>query len=138
MLNPSAQSRVWGWMLVWIVMAGMAGADGLSGDITRVHDPVIIKHDDQYYMFSTGRGIPMRRSPDLVSWDYIGRVFDTPPGWVTDAVPDFNRRWRHIWAPDIAKIDGRYYLYYSISTFGKQRSAIGLAVNTTLDRVAGL
>ncbi|WP_243663213.1 family 43 glycosylhydrolase, partial [Rhodothermus marinus] len=37
------------------------------------------------------------------------------------------------WAPDIAFFNGRYHLYYSLSTFGSQRSAIGLATNGTLD-----
>ena len=38
-----------------------------------------------------------------------------------------------IWAPDIAFVDGEYRLYYSISTFGSNRSAIGLATSKTLD-----
>jgi hypothetical protein len=30
-------------------------------------------------------------------------------------------------APDITNIDGTYFLYYAVSTFGTQNSAIGLA-----------
>lgn len=30
-------------------------------------------------------------------------------------------------------MNGKYYLYYSVSAFGKNTSAIGLAVNATLD-----
>ena len=36
-------------------------------------------------------------------------------------------------APDISLHGGTYYLYYAISTFGSNRSCIGLATNTTLD-----
>jgi arabinan endo-1,5-alpha-L-arabinosidase len=39
----------------------------------------------------------------------------------------------HVWAPDISQHDGRYYLYYSISAFGKNTSCIGVATNVTLD-----
>src|SRR5690606_32495955 len=40
----------------------------LEGAILDVHDPVIIKQDDSYYLFSTGVGIPVRRSTDLETW----------------------------------------------------------------------
>ena len=37
------------------------------------------------------------------------------------------------WAPDVAFFNDRYHLYYSVSSFGSQKSAIGLATNPTLD-----
>ena len=40
---------------------------------------------------------------------------------------------RGIWAPDISYFNGKYHLYYSASTFGSNRSSIGLATNQTLD-----
>ncbi len=39
----------------------------------------------------------------------------------------------HIWAPDISYDNGLYYLYYSVSAFGKNTSCIGVATNKTLD-----
>lgn len=36
-------------------------------------------------------------------------------------------------APDVMKVDNSYYLYYSVSTFGSQTSAIGLARSPTMD-----
>jgi len=38
-------------------------------------DPTIIKShtDGLYYIFSTGRGLPIRRSKDLVTWEGVGR-----------------------------------------------------------------
>lgn len=102
----------------------------LTGDIINVHDPSIIKHGDFFYIFSTGRGIPIRRSNDLKHWKTIGRVFDTPPAWTSEKVPGFKG---HIWAPDIHFVNGKYYLYYSISTFGHNGSCIGLATNRSLD-----
>lgn len=106
----------------------------LSGDITGVHDPVIIRERDTYYVFSTnadkpGAAIKVRSSPDLVNWTFRGHVFDTLPAWTTTTIPGA----RSFWAPDIAFVNGRFHLYYSVSTFGSNRSAIGLATNATLD-----
>jgi len=36
-------------------------------------------------------------------------------------------------APDVTELNGTYYLYYSVSTFGSQTSAIGVAVSASLD-----
>ncbi|MBN1782607.1 family 43 glycosylhydrolase [bacterium] len=99
-----------------------------TGDI-RVHDPVIIKQDSVYYLFCTGRGISVRRSTDLYNWERAGQVFDTPPEWALKAVSGFRG---HIWAPDIFFADGNYYLYYSVSSFGKNTSCIGVVTNKTL------
>lgn len=95
-----------------------------------VHDPVMIRHEHTYHLFATGRGIAVWTSPDLVHWTRQKPVFDAPPQWAVDAVPTFQG---HIWAPDISYFDGRYYLYYSVSAFGKNTSCIGLATNVTLD-----
>lgn len=96
----------------------------------RVHDPCAIRVGDTYTVFATGRGIPYRTSTDLVRWEEAGRVFpDRLPEWIAREVPGV----RDLWAPDIARYRGQYYLYYSVSTFGSQRSCIGLATNATLD-----
>jgi len=95
-----------------------------------VHDPVMAKEKDRYYLFSTGPGITFYSSGDMKTWKPEGRVFPEGPAWATKAAPSFNG---HIWAPDIYHHDGKYYLYYSVSGFGKNTSAIGVTVNRTLD-----
>lgn len=95
-----------------------------------VHDPVMAKEGDFYYAFSTGPGITIYQSEDLEHWKWIGRVFEGEPDWARQAVPGFRG---HLWAPDIVEKDGHFYLYYSVSAFGKNTSAIGVAVNQTLD-----
>ena len=35
----------------------------------------------------------------------------------------------HLWAPDVYEKNGKFYLYYSVSAFGKNTSAIGVTVN---------
>lgn len=95
-----------------------------------VHDPVMTKEGDTYYLFSTGRGISVHSSPDMVEWTEEEPVFQRAPAWTFKAVDGFRG---HIWAPDIHFYDGKYYLYYSISAFGQNTSAIGLTTNVTLD-----
>lgn len=101
----------------------------LSGDFRGVHDPAIVKEGTNYYVFSTGQGIVIRQSHNLREWTRVGRVFENVPEWTYKEVPGFRG---YIWAPDILYIDGRFALFYSVSTFGKNRSCIGLATNKTL------
>jgi arabinan endo-1,5-alpha-L-arabinosidase len=103
----------------------------LTGSIRRIHDPVIIKANDRYYLFCTGRGISVRQSPDLIDWEipFPQSVFGSPPAWAQEKIPGQN----DIWAPDISYFNEKYHLYYSVSTFGSNRSVIGLTTNTTLD-----
>lgn len=95
-----------------------------------IHDPVMAKEGDTYYLFSTGPGITFYTSKDLKNWAHRGRVFPGEPAWAKGVAPAFNG---HIWAPDIQRYDGKFYLYYSVSSFGKNTSAIGLTTNRTLD-----
>lgn len=97
---------------------------------TGVHDPVMIKEGNTYYLFCTGFGISVFSSTDLQNWKKEKPVFAAAPQWAIDAVPGYRG---HTWAPDIAHYNGKYYLYYSISTFGKNGSCIGVAVNKTLN-----
>src|SRR5262245_11257077 len=86
-----------------------------------VHDPVMIKENDTYYMFHTGKGIPVKSSKDLKVWKEEKPVFATPPSWILKTIPKFDGS---IWAPDIIYRKGVYYLYYSVSAFGRNNSAI--------------
>jgi len=97
-----------------------------------IHDPHIIRHKDFYYIYSTGRRgqvIGAIRSNDLKRWYRIDSPLAAVPDWVTEQIP----RCRSLWASDVHLINGRYCLYYSASTFGSQRSMIGMLSNTTLD-----
>ncbi len=97
---------------------------------TGVHDPVMIKQQDTWYLFCTGNGISVWSSKDLQNWRKEKQVFDKPPEWAVKAIPGFKGS---IWAPDISYHNGKYYLYYAVSAFGKNTSCIGVAVNKTLD-----
>ena len=114
------------------VLLGLLGARSASaqvGDVQNVHDPVIIKAGDSFYVFCTGPGVPMRQSSDLYTWHTVGPSFKVPPKW---AATEFRVR-RAPWAPDISFFNGTYHLYYAISQFGRNRSVIGLATSKSLD-----
>ncbi len=131
---------------IWLLgrlLAGSAWPDGrvleqpemlkLSGDL-RVHDPAIIREGKTFYVFSTG-GRPgsgiiyIRCSGDLYNWHRCGSVFTELPEWTKSQIP----RARSAWAPDVSFLNGKYHLYYSVSAFGSNDSAIGLVTNVTLD-----
>ncbi len=94
------------------------------------HDPVVAMQGDTYYLFCTGPGITSFTSKDLKNWKKADPVFAESPSWAKEVAPGFNG---HIWAPDIIFHNGTYHLYYSISAFGKNTSAIGLVTNGTLN-----
>jgi arabinan endo-1,5-alpha-L-arabinosidase len=96
-----------------------------------VHDPAMARDGDTYYLFSSGPGITYYSSKDMKIWKLEGRVFPDEPSWARRVAPRFNT---HIWAPDIVEHDGEFYLYYSVSAWGQNTSAIGLTVNKTLHR----
>ena len=105
--------------------------ESASRGITTRDPSSIVKCKDEYWVFYTGRGVPSYRSRDLVKWKRGPAVFKAAPEWIAKTVPE-NRNLQY-WAPDIMKLGDRYVLYYSVSSFGKMTSAIGLATNPTLD-----
>ncbi len=130
MLNPTLVA-----LALILAPAQPAAARSADGTLIGGADPTIVAvHGSDgrytYYVVATGPGIPILSSRDLKNWRRVGRVFaEDVPRWARDDVPHA----KGIWAPDLSFHNGRYYLYYSVSTFGSQRSVIGLAVNSTLD-----
>ena len=121
--------------LLLLAVAALAAQAPREGLLTGAPDPTGVVTRDAtgqtvYYVAATGQGVRLLRSTDLVRWTPVGRVFDTAvPEWAAREVPGTDG----IWAPDLSLHGGLYYLYYSVSTFGSQRSVIGLAVNRSLD-----
>jgi hypothetical protein len=125
-----AMAAVW---LCALVLAPRASAQiPVTGAIS-AHDPSpMIECNGRYYIYTTGQDIPCKSSADRTNWTAEPPVFTSAsiPAWTTKAVPGADG---DFWAPDVVFMNGAYYLYYSISTFGSQISAIGLATNSTLD-----
>ena len=96
-----------------------------------VHDPVMAKDGDTYYVFGTGVGISVMSSKDLKTWKKEAPIFSEVPEWTKEALPGFSN---HIWAPDIIFYQGRYHIFYSCNAKpGKPHAAIGHASTPTLD-----
>ncbi len=107
----------------------------MKGFLQKLHDPVMIKEGDTYHVFSSGgwdrtKLMSWRTSKDLINWVDNGPVLTALPAWAKAAVPNGES----CWAPDISYVDGVYRLYFSVSTGGSMRSAIGLFTSKTLDK----
>ena len=120
-----------------LALAAACGADppppaaNLGALPVRVHDPsTIISDGGEAWLFHTGHGVASFRSRDLARWERGPALFPRPLPWFKDVTPDLRG---HLWAPDVVKVGSRFLLYYSVSAFGRQTSAIGLAANATLD-----
>ena len=121
-------SRWWPLLLAVLLFAGCRDGHG-AGE--RFHDPsTVVRCGDEYWLFSTGTGVQSWRSKDLTNWQPGPHVLEKLPDWINDVVPGHKG---YFWAPDCLQSHGRYLLYYSVSGWGKNASAIGLASNPTLD-----
>lgn len=95
-------------------------------------DPNLVQANDGYfYAYATqaswekeGFGgrylIPILRSKNLVQWDTLGAALQQKPDWKKEG---------GIWAPDAGFYKGRYFLYYSFSTWGDPNPGIGVATS---------
>jgi arabinan endo-1,5-alpha-L-arabinosidase len=99
----------------------------VDGDIG-VHDPEVVKRPDGSYLLAhTGNDVALKTSTDRITWRNAGSAFPGGAPWTTP----YTNGGRNLWAPDISLHNGQYYLYYSASTFGSNRSAIFLATSPT-------
>ncbi len=109
--------------------AGPAATSPVHRDIG-VHDPSMIWDGAHYYLFGTGGTLAVRSSPDILAWSPAGTIFSAVPAWVTSTLGSTPS---DLWAPDISYLNGQFRVYYAGSTFGSNRSVIGLATNAALD-----
>jgi arabinan endo-1,5-alpha-L-arabinosidase len=93
--------------------------------LRHIHDPVIVKHDGKFILFSTNGRIRTHTSDNLHNWKFAGPAFPTLPQWVKREVPKAT----DLWAPDVSYFGGKWHMYYSVSSFGSNRSRIGHATS---------
>lgn len=105
-----------------------------------VHDPSVIKAGDWYYSYSTDvafgaaapAGIQVRKSKDLVEWEFVGWVFKGLPAMGSQFITaNGGTPNAGLWAPYIMKVGNEYRLYYSLASNAFRVSAIGLATATS-------
>lgn len=86
-------------------------------------DPGVLLVDGIYYAYGTNgpRGnTPVLTSADLVHWEYRGDAFPVLPSWATSG---------RTWAPEVAEVDGKYVLYFTIRATTSNRQCVGSAVS---------
>jgi arabinan endo-1,5-alpha-L-arabinosidase len=110
-----------------------------------LHDPAIIQADGYFYVFSTdaawansSKGIPVRRSRDLVNWEFRGWAFNgyptEPSDWFKTQQPlaESKKAVNGLWAPYLIKVGTQYRLYYS-AVFEGGGALIGLATSENIE-----
>jgi arabinan endo-1,5-alpha-L-arabinosidase len=132
------------WRIAFLSLAGFAGATVAQPAAPefwqqeaalRIHDPsTIVREGDRFWTFSTGMGLKSFWSTNLLEWQSGPRVLPQMPPWVKQVVADQRGDY---WAPDVIRVNDRWLLYYSVSRFGKNTSAIALVTTPTLTPTAG-
>ncbi|AVT32889.1 arabinan endo-1,5-alpha-L-arabinosidase [Plantactinospora sp. BC1] len=109
------------------VLAQYPAPGRVTGDIG-VHDPTVVKRPTGgYLMVHTGDNVALKTSTDRTAWRNAGSAFPGGAPWTLS----YTNGGRNLWAGDISYHNGQYWLYYSASSFGSNRSAIFLATSPT-------
>ncbi|KAI1842162.1 hypothetical protein JX265_005739 [Neoarthrinium moseri] len=109
-------------------VAAYGNPGACSGDCW-AHDPAVIQRssDGVYFRFNTGSKIGIWKSSALEGpWVYQGAAI--PAGSKINLAGKDD-----LWAPDVQKVGNSYIMYYAVSTFGSQNSAIGYATSSTME-----
>src|SRR5690606_12029294 len=124
-------------IVMLLSLASLCGGAALASTYTNpviapvAADPSLIRAPDgTWYLYATQdrwddgveHYLPIFRSADLVTWEFVGDVFVFPPRWKSQGF---------LWAPDISLVGDTYHLYYSYSTWGDPNPCIGLATSRT-------
>ena len=107
----------------------------MTGDV-QIHDPSVIEIGGQFVAVGTGQqgpthgAIRVKTSPDGVRWMDAGLIGQGPPAW---ARATLGFKPVNVWAPSISRRGNTVFLYYYLSSFGQNTSAIELMTNTAFD-----
>jgi GH43 family beta-xylosidase len=97
-------------------------------------DPWIVRHHDTYYyMHTLGNRLAIRATKD------VSRLADAPET-VVWTPPATGPNAQSIWAPELHRIDGKWYLYYTAAASGRDDDAhrgVFVLENASEDPLAG-
>src|ERR1700692_741979 len=120
--------RALGLALALLVAAPLRAAEPqpqMTGDV-QIHDPSVIEMDGRFVALGTGQqgpthgAIRAKTSADGVKWTEAGVIGQSPPAWARAAL---GFQPLNVWAPSISR-RGTVFLYYCLSSFGRNASAI--------------
>ena len=101
----------------WMDLAATGFTDRWG--LLNAHDPSIFKDDNgYYYVYSTDAevsnaakmGIQIRKSKDLINWEFVGWAMDGLPAGLPQEIREVVTP-TTLWAPDIVKVGDQYRLY---------------------------
>lgn len=72
-----------------------------------IPDPYIVKDGNSYYLVKASTGINISRS------DKLSELVGTHEVWRPDINSSTDWNTSHIWAPEMHKVEGRWYIYYA-------------------------
>ena len=124
-------------LLLFVTVPAIAQTQPQLTGATDIHDPTWTIVEGVHLAFATGvegdatgGAIRVKTSPDGIAWENAGTIGRGVPEWAEAAI---GSKPPNIWAPSIFERDGTHYLYFSVSRFGRNTSAIGLMTNDALD-----
>ena len=130
--------RALGLALALLLAASLRAAEPqprMTGDV-QIHDPSVIEIGGHLVALGTGQpgpthgAIRAKTSSDGIRWTDAGLIGQGPPAWALGAL---GFKPTNIWAPSISRRGKTVSLYYCLSSFGHNTSAIGLMTNTAFD-----
>ena len=101
-----------------------------------VHDPAYVVGDDFTWCYNTDvafghairPGIQIRRSINLVEWEFVGWALPGLPTMGANFIrQNGGEPFNGLWAPYVLRVGDEYRLYYSLSSPTPRLSVIGLA-----------
>jgi len=102
-----------------------------------VHDPSIIKVQNDYYVF--GSHLAAAKSKDLMKWELVASGANVTNPLFEDVVKELKDTfdWAQtdtLWAADVIQLeDGKFYMYYNACKGDSPRSALGIAVADNIE-----
>jgi arabinan endo-1,5-alpha-L-arabinosidase len=130
MMITLSQARNWAaaGCLALSTLSAHAAVWNLTGSLV-THDPSMYKENATWWIMETSdTGIGVKYSPDGHAWTQGLSIYPNGLSWWGQ----YNGNSKTVWAPDIHVWNGKAILFYAVSTFGSQKSAIGLTTATSI------
>ena len=103
-----------------------------------VHDPMVTKVDDTFYIF--GSHLAAAKSTDLMQWQQIAGdwhaanpIIPNPETALKEALEWPNPNAESTWAKSVIALNGQFYMYFSAAHWHSARSNISLAIADSID-----